>query len=58
MSQSQAKENKEKRVPKTTPKLKVDLAEVFVNWMISEDVQKTIADYKILGKQLFTPNAK
>jgi len=43
---------------KHCPNAKLDLAEAFTNWMISEDVQKLIADYKILGKQLFTPNAK
>lgn len=30
----------------------------FVNWVVSPEGQKTIADYKIGGEQLFFPNAK
>lgn len=30
----------------------------FINWLISPEGQKTIADYKIGGEQLFFPNAK
>ncbi len=30
----------------------------FVDWMVSPDGQKAIADYKIGGEQLFFPNAK
>ena len=30
----------------------------FINWMVSPEGQKAIADYKIGGEQLFFPNAK
>jgi tungstate transport system substrate-binding protein len=30
----------------------------FINWLVSPEGQKTIADYKIGGEQLFFPNAK
>jgi len=30
----------------------------FINWIVSDKIQKTIGDFKLLGKQLFTPDAK
>jgi len=30
----------------------------FIEWMTSEEAQKKIADFRLLGKQLFVPNAK
>ena len=40
------------------PHLKHDLAEQWHNWLISEDGQQAIADFKVDGQQLFFPNAK
>jgi tungstate transport system substrate-binding protein len=39
-------------------KTKYDLAMKFSDWMVSEKTQKLIGDFKILGKTLFTPNAR
>ena len=38
--------------------VKYDLALKYINWLGSPKAQKAIADYKLLGKQLFFPNAK
>ncbi|MDM8539224.1 substrate-binding domain-containing protein [Desulfobacterales bacterium HSG17] len=43
--------------PKKFPHVKYDLAEEFAKWLISEKGQKLIAGYKLLGKQLFYPDA-
>lgn len=43
--------------PKKHPKVKADLGQQFVNWLISPEGQKAIAEYKIGGEQLFFPNA-
>ena len=43
--------------PDTHPNVKKDLGQQFVNWLVSPEGQKAIADYKIDGKQLFYPNA-
>jgi len=40
------------------PNVKKDLGQAFVEWVISPEGQKTIAEYKIGGEQLFFPNAK
>jgi tungstate transport system substrate-binding protein len=37
--------------------VKKDLAQSFIDWLISPAGQKAIADYKINGEQLFFPNA-
>ncbi len=39
------------------PKAKNDLAVKFANWLVAPSTQKSIADYKMQGKQLFFPNA-
>jgi len=44
--------------PTKHPSVKKDLGQVFVDWVISPEGQKTIAGYKIGGEQLFFPNAK
>ena len=44
--------------PKRCPKAKYDLATAFSNWMAGAEGQKLIADFKLLGKPLFTANAK
>jgi tungstate transport system substrate-binding protein len=38
--------------------VKKDLGDAFIAWVISPEGQKTIADYRIGGEQLFFPNAK
>jgi tungstate transport system substrate-binding protein len=43
--------------PKLHPHVKTDLGQVFIDWLISGEGQKVIADYKIDGQQLFFPNA-
>ncbi|MAA98572.1 MAG: sulfate transporter [Stappia sp.] len=45
--------NKEKH-----PNVKADLGQKFVDWVISEEGQGVIADYKVDGQQLFFPNAE
>jgi tungstate transport system substrate-binding protein len=44
--------------PARHPNVKKDLGEAFVDWVISHEGQKTIAEYRIGGEQLFFPNAK
>lgn len=44
--------------PKNCPDVQHDLAVKFADWMASDRAQKLIGDFKLLGKQLFTPNAK
>ena len=36
---------------------KKDLGQHFIDWLISPDGQKAIANYKIEGEELFYPNA-
>ena len=43
--------------PEKFPSVKKDLGQQFVDWVISPEGQKAIADYKINGEQLFFPNA-
>ena len=38
--------------------VKKDLGQAFIDWVVSADGQKTIAEYRIDGQQLFFPNAK
>jgi tungstate transport system substrate-binding protein len=44
--------------PAKHPNVKKDWGQAFVDWVISEEGQRAIADYKIGGEQLFFPNAK
>ncbi len=44
--------------PATHPSVKQDFGQAFIDWLISPEGQKAIADYKIGGEQLFFPNAK
>lgn len=44
--------------PKKHPHVKADLAQKFVDWMVSDAGQKHIAAYKINGQPLFFPTAK
>jgi tungstate transport system substrate-binding protein len=44
--------------PAQHPHVKKELGQAFIDWLISAEGQKVIADYKIEGQQLFFPNAK
>ena len=44
--------------PAKHPHVKREMGQAFVDWVISPEGQKTIAEYKINGEQLFFPNAK
>ena len=37
--------------------VKKDMGQAFIDWLVSSEGQKAIADYKINGRQLFFPNA-
>ena len=37
--------------------VKKDMGQAFIDWIVSPEGQKAIADYKIGGEQLFFPNA-
>jgi tungstate transport system substrate-binding protein len=43
--------------PEKHPSVKKDLGQAFIDWLVSAEGQKAIADYRIDGNQLFFPNA-
>jgi tungstate transport system substrate-binding protein len=43
--------------PARHPDVKTKEGQAFIDWLISPDGQKTIADYKVGGEQLFFPDA-
>ena len=43
--------------PEKHPSVKKDLGQQFIDWLVSPEGQKAIANYKINGEQLFYPNA-
>jgi len=43
--------------PQKHPHVKYKLAEEFAQWLVSDRGQAVIADYRLLGKQLFYPDA-
>jgi TIR domain len=43
--------------PAKHPNVKRDLGQQFIDWLVSPEGQRAIADYKIHGEQLFFPNA-
>ena len=43
--------------PAKHPNVKKELGQTFIDWLISPEGQKVIANYKIDGQQLFYPNA-
>ena len=43
--------------PAKHPAVKKELGQQFIDWLVSAEGQKAIADYKIGGEQLFYPNA-
>ena len=44
--------------PENCKKAKYELATKFSEWMASPKTQKAVGEFKLLGKKLFTPNAK
>jgi tungstate transport system substrate-binding protein len=44
--------------PARHPHVKKEMGQAFIDWVISPEGQKAIAEYKIGGEQLFFPNAK
>ncbi len=44
--------------PERCKNVKYDLARRFIEWITSPEAQKAIGSYKMLGKVLFTPNAR
>lgn len=44
--------------PAKCPKAKLDLAKAFSAWIAGPEGQKVIREFKVMGKPLFTPNAK
>jgi tungstate transport system substrate-binding protein len=44
--------------PERCPDAAYDLARKFSDWMAGKEAQQLIADFRLLGKQLFTPNAQ
>ena len=43
--------------PEKHPQAKYDLAREFVEWLVSESGQSLIGEYRLLGRQLFIPDA-
>jgi len=43
--------------PDRHPNVRKELGQAFIDWVVSPDGQKAIADYKINGEQLFFSNA-
>ena len=43
--------------PKKHPHVKYDLSKTFAEWLVSEKGQTVIDNYRLLGKQLFYPDA-
>jgi tungstate transport system substrate-binding protein len=43
--------------PAKHPSVKHELGQQFIDWLVSAEGQKAIADYKVNGEQLFYPNA-
>ena len=43
--------------PAKHPSVKKELGQQFIDWLVSPEGQKAIADYKVNGEQLFYPNA-
>jgi tungstate transport system substrate-binding protein len=43
--------------PARHPHVKKELGQAFIDWLVSPEGQRAIADYKVGGEQLFYPNA-
>src|SRR5690606_18663265 len=44
--------------PEKHPHVKKELGQQFIDWVVSDEGQQAIADFKLNGQQLFFPNAK
>jgi tungstate transport system substrate-binding protein len=44
--------------PETHKHVKKEMGQAFIDWIVSPEGQKAIADYRIGGEQLFFPNAR
>ena len=44
--------------PKNCPDAEYDLAMIFIKWITGPEAQDLIREFKLMGKPLFTPNAK
>ncbi len=44
--------------PEKCPSVNVQHAQVFIDWLLSEDTQQTISEFTVNEQQLFYPNAK
>jgi tungstate transport system substrate-binding protein len=44
--------------PAKHPQVKREMGQAFVDWIVSPEGQRTIAEYRINGEQVFFPNAK
>ena len=44
--------------PKKHPKVKAKEGQAFIDWLLGADGQRSIADFKLNGQQLFFPNGK
>jgi tungstate transport system substrate-binding protein len=44
--------------PAKCPKAQVGMATTFSNWIAGPEGQKVIKEFKVMGKPLFTPNAR
>ena len=44
--------------PQKHPNVKKELGQQFIEWLVSSEGQKAIADYKIDGQQLFYPECR
>ena len=44
--------------PEKFPHVKKESGQTFIDWIVSRDGQKAIADYTIGGQQLFFPDAR
>lgn len=43
--------------PEACPSVKAEAGQAFIDWLVSDDGQDTIARYRVDGQQLFFPNA-
>ncbi|HZX23277.1 MAG TPA: substrate-binding domain-containing protein, partial [Woeseiaceae bacterium] len=44
--------------PEKHPKVNVEAGQAFIDWILSDEGQAAIADYRLDGQQLFFPNAE
>lgn len=43
--------------PARCPNVKAEAGQTFIDWLLSDEGQQAIADYRLEGQRLFTPNA-